>query len=70
MFPAERGCLALMWPLAQHPTNKNEIIAWDWRYDPAELFALDAETIRQRLFTAAPTPAGRRDAAADQDAST
>ena len=24
MFPSERGCLALMWPLAMHPTNKNE----------------------------------------------
>ncbi len=25
MFPAERGCLAVMWPLASHPTNKNEM---------------------------------------------
>jgi hypothetical protein len=25
----ERGCLAVMWPLASHPTNKNELIAWD-----------------------------------------
>ena len=23
MFGAERGCLAVMWPLASHPTNKN-----------------------------------------------
>ncbi|HTN65229.1 MAG TPA: exodeoxyribonuclease I, partial [Burkholderiaceae bacterium] len=53
MFPAERGCLALMWPLAQHPTNKNEIIAWDLAFDPSELSTLDAETIRTRLFTAA-----------------
>ena len=51
MFPAERGCLALMLPLAQHPTNKNEIIAWDLSADPAELLELDADTIRARMFT-------------------
>ena len=51
MFPAERGCLALVWPLAPHPSNKNELLVWDCSYDPQELFALDAETIRVRLFT-------------------
>ncbi|MBW8901352.1 MAG: exodeoxyribonuclease I, partial [Massilia sp.] len=51
MFPAERGCIGLVFPLAQHPTNKNEVLVWDCAYDPAELFALDAETIRLRMFT-------------------
>jgi exodeoxyribonuclease-1 len=51
MFPPERGCLALVWPLASHPTNKNELIVWDCSHDPSELFALDADTIRLRLFT-------------------
>ena len=51
MVPAERGCLALMWPLASHPTNRNELLAWDLRHDPSELALLDAEAIRQRLFT-------------------
>ena len=51
MFGAERGCLAVMWPLASHPTNKNEILAWDLAHDPAELAALDIEQLRQRLFT-------------------
>jgi len=51
MFPVENGCLALVYPLAQHPTNKNEILVWDCRYDPSELFTLDAETIRTRMFT-------------------
>ena len=51
MFPTERGCLAVMWPLASHPTNKNELIAWDLAYDPAELRDLDVETLRLRLFT-------------------
>ncbi|OEZ92975.1 exodeoxyribonuclease I [Janthinobacterium sp. HH106] len=51
MFPAERGCLGVVWPLATHPSNKNEILVWDCAYDPRELFELDADTIRTRLFT-------------------
>ena len=51
MFPAERGCIALVWPLATHPTNKNEVLVWDCSHDPAELFGLDADTIRLRLFS-------------------
>jgi exodeoxyribonuclease I len=53
MFPAERGCIALVQPLAVHPTNKNEVLVWDCNYDPAELFALDAQTIRLRMFSKA-----------------
>ena len=51
MYPPERGCLAVVWPLAPHPTNKNEIIVWDLALDPGELAGLDAEAIRQRMFT-------------------
>jgi len=51
MFPAEQGCLGLVWPLAQHPSNKNEILVWDCRHDPSELFTMDVETIRLRMFT-------------------
>lgn len=59
MFPAERGCLAVMWPLASHPTNKNEIIAWDLAHDPRELATLGADALRLRLFTrAADLPEG------------
>jgi exodeoxyribonuclease I len=59
MFPAERGCIGLVWPLATHPANKNEVLVWDCRHDPSELFVLDVETIRQRLFTrAADLPEG------------
>ena len=50
MFPAERGCIGVMWPLSVHPTNKNEILVWDLAYDPSELFSMDAETVRTRLF--------------------
>ncbi|MES2317648.1 MAG: exodeoxyribonuclease I [Pseudomonadota bacterium] len=51
MFPAERGCIGLVYPLATHPSNKNEVLVWDCRYDPAELFGLDADTIRLRMFS-------------------
>ena len=51
MFPPERGCLAVMWPLATHPSNKNELLAWDLAHDPSELPLLDIATLRQRLFT-------------------
>jgi exodeoxyribonuclease-1 len=51
MFPVERGCLALVWPLAAHPTNKNEILVWDCAHDPSELFTMDADTVRLRMFT-------------------
>ncbi|UXY16830.1 exodeoxyribonuclease I [Chitiniphilus purpureus] len=50
MYGTERGCLALVWPVGWHPQNKNELIVWDLSCDPEELFTLDAETIRARLF--------------------
>ena len=51
MYPAERGCIGLVWPLAGHPTNKNELIVWDLAHDPAELATLDADTLRLRMFS-------------------
>ncbi len=51
MFGVERGCLALMWPLAMHAHNKNELIAWDLAHDPRELADLNVDRLRQRLFT-------------------
>ncbi|MFM8767753.1 MAG: exodeoxyribonuclease I, partial [Rubrivivax sp.] len=51
MYPAERGCLAVVFPLSPHPRNKNEVIVWDLAHDPAELMTLDTATLRQRLFT-------------------
>lgn len=52
MFPAERGCLALVMPIAQHPTNANEIICFDLSADAELLLELSAEEIRRRVFTA------------------
>jgi exodeoxyribonuclease-1 len=51
MFPPERGCLGVMWPLATHPSNKNELLAWDLSQDPSDLPLLDVATLRQRLFS-------------------
>ncbi|MEY2686102.1 MAG: exodeoxyribonuclease, partial [Pseudomonadota bacterium] len=53
MYGTERGGIAIVWPLAPHPTNKNELIVWDLSQDPSELFTLNAPTIRQRLYTRA-----------------
>ena len=50
-YPVERGNLAIVWPLAPHPTNKNELIVWDLSRDPRELQGLDAETVKRRLYT-------------------
>jgi len=50
-FGAARGCLAVMAPLAMHPVNKNELLAWDLSADPAELADLKPDAARARLFT-------------------
>jgi exodeoxyribonuclease-1 len=51
MFPAEYGCLAMVAPIAPHPSNRNGIVVYDLRYDPEPLMRLDTEAIRERLFT-------------------
>ncbi len=59
MIPVEQGCVMIAYPLAQHPTNKNEIIVWDCAHDPSELATLDVATLRTRLFSKADAlPAG------------
>lgn len=51
MYGVENGCMAVVWPLAPHPTNRNELIVWDLAQDPTELASLDAETVRRRMYT-------------------
>ncbi|WP_280191090.1 exodeoxyribonuclease I [Delftia sp. PS-11] len=51
MIRPERGCIAVMWPLATHPANKNEIICWDLAQDPSELAAMGADELRLRMFS-------------------
>ncbi len=50
MYGVQRGCLALVWPLAPHPFHKNEIIVWDLTHDPSVLQALSPQDIQARLF--------------------
>ncbi|HEX6833682.1 MAG TPA: exodeoxyribonuclease I [Rudaea sp.] len=50
-YPAERGCLALVVPLAQHPSRPNDIIVYDLSADPTALIELDADAIAARVFT-------------------
>ncbi|WP_286815232.1 exodeoxyribonuclease I [Marinobacter sp. UBA3607] len=50
-YPATRGCCALVAPLADHPTNKNQVIVYDLREDPSELINASPEQIRERVFT-------------------
>lgn len=51
MYGTERGGLAIVWPLAPHPTNRNELIVWDLAADPSVLSRLDAAEMRERMFT-------------------
>ena len=50
-YPASRGCITLIAPLAQHPQNTNEVIVYDLATEPTELLSLDAEAIADRMFT-------------------
>ncbi len=50
-YPAERGCLAMIVPLAAHPSQGNGVIVYDLGIDPAPLLELDAEEIADRVFT-------------------
>lgn len=51
-YPASRCCLAIIVPLAIHPSRSGEIIVYDLAQDPADLLALDAEDVIDRMFTA------------------
>lgn len=51
-YPAERGCMAMILPLAAHPTQSNGVIVYDLGVDPAPLLELDADDIADRVFVA------------------
>lgn len=50
-FSAERHYLGVVLPLAWHPRNRNALIVCDLGLDPQGLLDVDAETLRQRLYT-------------------
>ncbi len=51
-YPANRGCLAMIVPLAMHPTQPNAVIVYDLNTDPEPLITLDPTEIAERVFTA------------------
>ncbi len=51
MFHSRVCNTAMVLPVAPHPTNKNGIIVYDLRYDPTPLLTLNADEIRQRIYT-------------------
>lgn len=50
---ARAAGVRIMLPIAQHPVNRNEVIAWDLSKDPRQLLDIDAETMRRRLWAGA-----------------
>jgi len=52
-YPAESGCIAPVAIVAPHPTNPKSVIAFDLRTDPSVLLDLDANAVRERVFTRA-----------------
>lgn len=48
---SEHGCTSWFAPIANHPVNKNAIIAIDLARSPQPLFDLDAQAISERLYT-------------------
>ena len=51
-FAGAVGNLAIIAPLAHHPSNKNAVISWDLRVDPTPLIDLDAQEIRRLMYLA------------------
>jgi exodeoxyribonuclease-1 len=52
-LPRESAYTALMIPLCMHPANKNAVLAFNLSSDPRPLLELDADAIKERVFTAA-----------------
>ena len=50
-YPARLGCIAVVVPLAWHPTDRNGVLVYDLRVDPEPLLSLGAAEIRERLYT-------------------
>lgn len=50
-YAAQRGCLAMVAPLALHPDRATSVIVYDLGMDPTPMLELDVNAIAQRLFT-------------------
>ncbi len=56
-FPAERGCLAIVVPLALHPGQAGKVIVADSFVDPTPLLTWTPERLAETLFLPASDPA-------------
>ncbi len=50
-YTSEQGCTTLVAPISLDPENRNQLIALDLRFDPAEVLDLPVEELRRRVFT-------------------
>ena len=58
-YAAERGAIAMVMPICQHPVNKNGIIVYDLNVHPEAFFDTDSDELAARLYTpAAELPEG------------
>jgi len=58
-YSAERGAIAMVMPICQHPVNKNGFIVYDLNIHPEEFFSADTDEMAARLYTpAAELPEG------------
>ena len=53
MFGATRHYTGLIVPLLAHPGNRNEVVCYDLDVDPRDLIELDADALRERLYSRA-----------------
>lgn len=51
MLSREEGCSSIVAPLMWHPSNKNSVVIFDLRFDPAPLIELEVDEIYARLYT-------------------
>jgi exodeoxyribonuclease I len=50
-YDSRRGNMAIIVPLAVHPTIRNQIIVYDVACDPSHLDALEVEELHRRIFS-------------------
>ncbi len=55
-FPAERGCLAQVVPIAMHPSQSGKVIVVDASQEPTPLLEWSAEKLAEMLLTPASDP--------------
>ena len=55
-FPAERGCLAVVVPVALHPSQGGKVIVVDAHQDPTPLLEWTPDRLAEMVFASADTP--------------